>query len=802
MRTQFLLAASLALTFPLGIAALSARAVTVPNEAAELTEAERALESDPDSFTLLDAASKAAQAAGRNDEALWYALLALRSAPPAVGKDAQKVQADIAARVVTLDTLGGKGAEVLAQYQAALGTAGSALAKRKMPVSAVSLLSRVDSGPSAEKAQAELDKLYGDKKAVEALLDSGIDVPVKSKKKRKPEQVAKEDKKHETWDKAYELKGDQYTVKTNMGLEFGESVASAMEQMNRFYRKFFGVKPRGDTARCTVNIYRERPEFDMYEKGEEGSPDPNVRGFFSPSELRVVTYDPRAAHGDPLSSLWSTLFHEASHQFTHIALPSGAEPVWLNEGTASYFEGARLLPNGSVAFNLVAEGRLEDLKYFLEAGKPTLEDTVTYVTEGSYPGEYYPFGWGLVYFLHNYEDEKSKRPYLEPYKGFLATYKGGGKHDYKTRFVEYFVTKAKQPSVTTFEDFEKRWKAWILELYELEFGPPEVADKLIARGRKQTADGAIDSAEETFVRALRRRVDDPVALVELGEVLEAQKKPDAALARYRRAYEVLRGIDDETTVLPSAEELTVKDLLDVCAQRVTRIDKPVAEALATADTNLLTSVPEAAKAYSEAGMPHVALAFLQDAEKLFGQPDAFADTSSEIAASTGADVRRWRRVAIDSELTAWSAEDWTGAEGVLAASTEETVYAFVRQDLPARFRFEAVVDATKLQEGGLALMLFGANDESLQLFGVSSQGAALVAELEKGFKPKEDLRKVKKDRLGSLKLAIEVRDDVAEFFIDDKLVATLTYQPGELRGQVGFVASTGAMEVRDVRLRY
>ncbi|MCY2960634.1 MAG: DUF1570 domain-containing protein [Planctomycetota bacterium] len=803
MRFRVLVLA-LSLVFGAGIAAIAVPALSVSREAAELADAERALEKDPDSFELLDAASKAAQAAGKNDQALWYATLALRATPAGAAKDVQKVLADVAARVATLDTLQGKGASVLVEYQSALATAGGALAKRKMPVSAVSLLSRVESGPAADKAQADLDKLYADKKSIESLLDSGIDVPVKAKKKRKPELIAKDDKKHETWDKAYEIKGDQYTVKTNMGIELAEAFSSAMEQMNRFYRKFFRVKERGgDTARLTVNVYRERPEFDMYEKGGDGkSPDENIRGFFSPSELRVVTYDPRAAHGDPLSSLWSTLFHEASHQFTHIALPNGGFPTWLNEGTASYFEGARLQPNGSVEFNLVADERLSSLKILLEMGKPSLSDTVEYNTPGSYPGEYYPFGWGLVYFFHNYEDDKSKRPYVEPYKAFLASYKSGGKHDIKARFVEYFVTKPKLPGVATFEDFEKRWKSWILELHDLQFGPPEVADKLIERARKQKKDNSIEAAEESYMWALRRRHDDPVALVELGEVLEAQKKTDAALARYRRAFEVLRGVADETATLPGSEDLSAKDLLDVCAQRVTRIDKVVADALAAADGKLLTAAPEAAKAYADAGMPLVGLSFLADAEKLFGLPDAFAGTATEIAKATGADVRRWRRVAIEPELGAWQAEGWTGADGTLAISTEETAYAYVREDPPSRYRYEAVLDTTKIGPGGLALLVFGANDQSLQLVGVNSQGMALVAELEKGFKSKKPLPSVKSDRRASLKIAVEVRDDEAEFFFDDKSVAKMTYQPGELRGKVGVVVSTGEIQVRDVRLRY
>ncbi len=791
--------------------AVAAGAATFLSAAApgepDLSQVELALESDPDSFALLEQASRAAHAAGKVDQALWYATLALKVAPAAGAKDAPKTVGELVARLPALDPLQGKGATVLNDYQAALAAAGSALSKKKMVVTAVALLSRVDSGPAVEKAQADLEKLFGDKKSIEALLESGIDVPIKPKKKRTAKQIAIEDKKHETWDKAHEIKGKQYTVKTNMGVEMAEAMSTAMEQMNRFYRKFFRVKERGgDTARCTVHVYRERPEFDMYEKENDGTPiSENVRGFFSPSETKVVTYDPRAAHGDPLSSLWETLFHEASHQFTYLALPGGGSdrPTWLNEGTASYFEGARLLANGSVEFNLVPKERLLGLRIYLEMGKPTLTDTVEYNTPGSYPGEYYPFGWGLVYFFHNYEDDKSKRPYLEPYKEFLASYKSGGKHDIKGRFVEFFVTKPKQPGIGTFEDFEKRWKSWIIELHDLSFGPPENADKLIARARKQKKDGSIEAAEESYLWALRLRRDDPVALVELGEVLEVQKRADPALSRYRRALEVLRGVADDSVALPGGDELTAKDLADVCAQRIARIDKPVAEALVIADKKLLEAAPAAAKAYAEAGLPLFALAFLDDAERLFGLPDAFAATAQEIAKATGADPRRWRRVRIDPELEAWAgAEEWTAKDNVLAATTEETAFNYVSEAPPARYRYEAVLDTTGLSPGGMGMLVFGANDESLQLVGVNGQGMCLVAELEKGFKSRKPLPSVKGDARAAVKLAVEVRDDEAEFFLNDKSVAKIAYKPGELRGQVGVVLVDGELKVRDVRLRY
>src|SRR5262249_38779145 len=142
-------------------------------------------------------------------------------------------------------------------------------------------------------------------------------------------------------------------------------------------------------------------------------------------------------------------------------------PAWLNEGTASYFEGARLRTNGSVETNLIPEERLFYLEKSLKEGQPKLKDVVSFYKPGSYEGSYYPFGWGLVYFLLNYEDDKCERVYVQPYQDYIAAYSSGGKHDVLGRFVEYFVTKPKQPGVATFEDFEKRWSNWILDLHAL-----------------------------------------------------------------------------------------------------------------------------------------------------------------------------------------------------------------------------------------------------------------------------------------------------------------------------------------------
>ena len=97
-------------------------------------------------------------------------------------------------------------------------------------------------------------------------------------------------------------------------------------------------------------------------------------GWWSPGENKVTCYDTRTTTTS-LDWMLETLFHEASHQFmTQLESKGGSAPAWLNEGTASYFEGARLLANGTVQTNLIPESRLRGLMYMIETGNPTLHE--------------------------------------------------------------------------------------------------------------------------------------------------------------------------------------------------------------------------------------------------------------------------------------------------------------------------------------------------------------------------------------------------------------------------------------------
>lgn len=755
--------------------------------------AQRALEFHPDDAALLTQAFRAALESGESGMALWYGELALEQWSALIDPQAKtppSAPAEIQAELATIDPLGRVGETVLAEYRQALLDAGRAASKRKLFVNAVDLLTRARTLGAGAAADADLARIYDNKQAVAALLATGLDVPLRAKKSKKSaETIAKEDERRREWASAWEIKGDNYTVRTNMGFEMANAISSAMEQVNRFYRKVFKVRERGgNTARVTVSVYKSRAEFEEFEKLEED--DKNMLAFFAPGQNRVVAYDLRE-HGYAIGELWSTLFHEASHQFTHL-VSADLIPGWLNEGTASYFEGARLLPNGTVETNLIPDERLLYLQLSLEKGDPTLKDVVTYYQPGSYDGEYYPFGWGLVYFFLNYEDENCRRVYVEPYQDYMATYGSGGKHDVLGRFVEHFVTKAKQPGVTTFEQFEARWKSWIADLHALHFGDASKADVLIERARKQASKGQDEAAIESYRWALRKRPGDATAQLELGDMLAAKKETDAALYYYRNALAAARRASASAT--PQAER---------AAAQATKLDEALGKVLRAADDKLFAACEQGATGYFERDFGHAALRMLERAREACGGAARLNELAARLTKESELDVRRWRRPVLDNELSHWEAgKDFKRDDEQLFVQAKGVSFATWKHELPERYRLEVRLNSVELSGGGFVALTFGERGGGLNYFGVGGPGVLEVGRLRKKWEPVEELGLLPPKALERLELAIDVAPEATIFWLNEREVFRRPWSSDETPGRAGVVMQAGSGAFSEFRVKY
>ena len=775
-----------------------AAALLSEGKASEALEAAyEALGTDTDNLDLLELASRAAEQADRKDEALWLASIGARAAlrTAASGPTPRR----LAARTAALDPLPTAERPSLEGYGARLLHIGRLCVKRRLYGNAVDFLTRCAETPAATEAAKELEKLYKKKRTVETILTSGLDVPLRASHRKSAAKIAKEDERHKTWKKAWKIKGDNYTVQTNAGFELGSAVLDAMEQINQQYRAVFNHKRRGGgTARCTIRLYATREEFERHEDVQ----DETIQGFYS-TENYVACFDPRSV-GGRFSELWETLFHEAAHQFTRM-ISAGTIPGWLDEGTAVYFEGTRRQANGRVETNLVHEERLLHLKDVLESGQPTLKQVVSYFEEGSYALDYYPVGGYLVYFFKNYEDEACERVYAPLFEAFMDSYRSGGKHDPFERFVEYFVEKAKQPGIETFDDLVSRFRTWALDLHALQFGPPSRADDLIARAEKQRKHGKLDAARDSYRWALDKRLNDPKALRGLAEVHLARDEEDAALFRYRQLREVALRADEPTEPLSGMDGETASEVASKAMAAIQSIDAVLAKEIIDSDEAFVRGVDDAAGKYAEAGYPRVGLWILDRAINALGGNAKLGARRAALKAEHRVQGRLWRHVPFDADQ--WVHGDaWrVTPAGLHGTGNDEHPHPCMhREDPPARYRLEATIDIARATgKDPFVALLFGVDEGAeWDAFGTDDEGGMDISRVLTEWKVIKTLPLLSGDVMEPFTLAIEVDYGRVDFFVKGKRVHTHEYAAPSMLGRFGIMLQDLEVAVTNVRIAY
>ncbi|MEM7517350.1 MAG: hypothetical protein AAF368_10560, partial [Planctomycetota bacterium] len=453
----------------------------------------------------------------------------------------------------------------------------------------------------------------------------------------------------------------------------------------------------------------------------------------------MSAYDPRTEEDstETMEDLWSTLYHEASHQFTRMKWRV-LIPTWLNEGTASYFEGAALLPGGYVETNRIPESRLRSVvaqigggnpadprpvdKLEPRTGAPDLWDVVTYFQPGSYPGSHYSFGWAMVYFCMNYENEDSERVYTPIYRAFMDSYmESGEEKNVGKRFKKYFVEEANLPGVETYEDLEKRWMTWVLDLSRIEFGGPEQAEVLIARARKQLENGKKEYAVDSLRWALRKRVNDPTVLQLLGDTLASMKPKgkesktkykDGALFAYRALVNVARAQRDLSKPLKQYDG-TAQDALDAGLQGIGKINRALGDILAKQYDAFIDDALAEANAWVEAEYPRLGLQVLKLANEVVGGEGRLLARADEVRAASEIDVRRTRRLPTGPDLEDWTASnkgawgpiaDDDGTTGLHWTVSDEIDEITMGTEPPATYRYDVDVVMEESEDGYLPMI--------------------------------------------------------------------------------------------------
>lgn len=504
-----------------------------------------------------------------------------------------------------------------------------------------------------ERLLAEFDKLA--KKAGEQL--SGGAFVAATVRRRSPAWIRRQNEKHADWEHAFERRTRHLEVKTTISYELFETVSVVMEDMFDFYRDIYDFHKKA--PRMTLALHRSRADFDRFNHEELGWSLPlGVLGWFFPKDRLVAAFVDDVVYDINEADLFNTLFHECSHYFMHLLTERAGVPIpgWLNEGTASYFEGCELKADGTIVKNKPALSRVRSWEA-LESGsnRLSLKELVSFQEPGSYPGHYYPYGWSFVYFLLNYEkddprvtgaqpvpgpDGKPVLPvgplvyrdaYLKALKSYTVKQKKNGESSYE-RCVRIFVDEVDDPEVPDWDAFEERWRRFIRAVVRETKAGPEFADTLQARCRGYLLAGDFERALIAAEQADDKRPNDAETYRLTALAQEGLGRDEEAIYWMLRHWEQAIADGDEAAAAAAESWLEERRHQDLVAGYC----RPTREALA--------GILAAMAAADEAGQPYLGQLFAAHFVQAAGiDPAELGRKRAELAEKSGRDLRLWQR---------------------------------------------------------------------------------------------------------------------------------------------------------------
>ncbi len=623
---------------------------------------------------------------------------------------------------------------------------------------------------------------------------------------------------------AVELETEHYKLECHLEPDVVERLGKLMDDVHAFYVRvyFDGDAKRARGSKATIKI---APDRETMLKDWTGPTGPE--GWWSPGENAVHAYDTRGSTGS-LDWMLETLFHEASHQFMTLLAGGSSVPAWLNEGTSSFFEGTVAMADGRVLWPRAAEKRLESLLYQMQKGKaPTLRDVVQYDQPGSYGAEYYAWGWGLVYFLQEYEDpatlEHVYRPLYAQYRDTVIK-KGGASFEL---FEQAFLGDRSPRKLPDFSSFERDWIAWIHEEVAPLHGRNGKARELrLARIERLVA--AADAAgkkkggpdvEDLLSRALvhfewvRTQIDkdkpDAELLLRQAGVFERLGRTSSAAALVEEALDLA---DSGRFVLDDERRAGLEKKLSKLDQKnsALRASRQHTGELARAGLALVTD-------YRASGLTLRASTLAADLASVLGEP------REPVAAELRAEARAKGLLVGSIRALAAGMGPWQpllsapmesfepGPGSVLFAS----VRAGVMVDTSVEARGEYVVRATLQPDGArdpgwtAGLVVAGAPERAAMMVGIDDRGFAGIWTLNAASRGASTLRRTRTIAITPpvpagepVEIAVRVRTDGAlEIRIGDSaaLDARLEPAPDGVR-HVGIFVKNARVRFADPRV--
>lgn len=783
----------------------------------------RALERDPNALAVWELTERWAEKAGDVDERV-YALHRQLALARTQGQEKPVLDA-LRARLAPLDPVADKLALLRTNFVERLTKLAEVYEKAKRPHSAIRAYKqalaldpdRADIQATIERIAASPDPSLAEDARPKDLLEGVSE-----------DWLRAHDEKHSTWSERAEMEKKNYVTKTDAGYAVLVRASEAMEQMNAFYRIFFRYGDKA-TPRINLHIFKDRAE---YLKLGEGPPVEWSGGHYTGNS--VETYITTAGFEDTVG----TLFHEAAHQFVDLATNAAG---WLNEGMASFFEGSRILANGTVIMNLPANHRLFPLAQRMEKGwmssfsdgidasdpnqEPETSPTFRIVLENKYewgPAWYEPT-WGVVYFLYNYQDPADGRFVYRKGFGAFVDSSGGKMGEGAIQNFEEVVLAAPEPVTPgststaalprTVDELNDVWKRYILDLRDRQQGVVKEAAPYLQWARNAIKREALDDAAEFFEKALLATPTDVEVLSEFAEFLGKRKNDDRASKLMTVALSVVENTEP-------VDKARLEDL----ERRLRRID-PSYQRLEDVRTALIKDVTAIITRYLDDGLNLQAMDVAYHLGSELQEPALFALYERGVRAE-GRSIATWRLAYDEEGLDGWNA---TGLEtifkpagemlnskfGVYSSGVNDYSILTLDELTSGDFSLEAEIDAQadKVNFAGLvfgrkaatdchALILYPpAIDKNGFVNLVTFYGSGSADTWRRNPVQHPDKSAPEKSRSGVFyKLRIDVTGRKVDVWVNGEYQATQEFASLDiLRGTFGLITGRGEARFRNVR---
>ncbi len=814
------------------------RALAQGRPEAARPEVERALERDPKSAEAWALQAELAALTGDADLQLWalHRRFALRVAQKARSGELDPLRAELLAKdPIAPDLFGLKRA-----YVERMALLADAYEKERRPHSAIRVHQQLLAlDPEREASRAAIER-------ISAAPDPSLAESAKARdlfEGVSEEWIRQFDSDHSTWETCGVLERENYVTKTDAGYQVMVRAAEAMEQMNSFYREFFryGTEDDGKSVpRIALHIFKTRDE---YLKLGIGPPVEWSGGHFTGSA--VETY----VGPGGFEEVTTTLFHEAAHQFVGLATSAVG---WLNEGLASFFEGSRILANGTVLMNMPANHRLFPLAERMEQGwmsgpndgidpsnansEPRTAPTFRIVLENQYgwgPPWYAPT-WGVVYFLWNYQDPVDGRfVYRNAFREFIDK-SGGRSGEGAVENFETVVLQKPQPPTKgvdfeqaeqaielprTVTELDEVWKRWTLDLRDQQTGKSEPERPWRDWARHALTRKDYEAAKEHFEKGIVDTPDDAELLVDFARYLQSREKggKSAGRATDRAAKLALRALQilEARQPVDAAQVKAVDALLATLDPKRRSLDRLLDQ--------LEASAAGIAQRYLAADRPRMAMEISWRLGTELGFPRLF-EIFERAAKSSGKSLALWRLAYNEMNLEGWvdagndafhaSGAEITSKFGDLAAGKFD--YQFLIADTVTSGDFS--LEAELLAENNVlsfAGLVFGKKASTTFHTLVYYPGRAADARYNveprqasvdlTSFYGPDDFRVWRHNVLpgtvsGWHKLRVDIVGRMVDVWCDGELVVSQEFANLEvLRGNFGLITGPGAARWRNVR---